>query len=77
MTYDGLGGQMRSTLIDNAKGGLIFLVVLGHYLEKSGGWSNQCLNAVLSTIYLFHMPAFVFLVGITTKRDRLRTRMQI
>ncbi len=69
------GQQLRNTLIDNTKGVLIFLVVLGHYLEKSNGWSNQYLSAILSFIYLFHMPAFVFLAGITAKPNQLGMRI--
>jgi len=66
---------MRNPLIDNAKGVLIFLVVFGHYLEAIDGWNIPYLGAILSTIYLFHMPAFVFLAGITAKRDRLAARI--
>lgn len=66
---------MRNPLIDNAKGVLIFLVVLGHYLEAVGGWDNPYLGAILSIIYLFHMPAFVFLTGVTAKKDRLGERI--
>lgn len=66
---------MRNHLIDNAKGVLIFLVVLGHYLERADGWQNPVLSIPLTLIYMFHMPAFVFLAGITAKQDRLGVRV--
>ena len=64
---------MRNPLIDNAKGVWIFLVVLGHYLEAVGGWDNLYLGAILSIIYLFHMPAFVFFGGYGQERPSWRT----
>jgi fucose 4-O-acetylase-like acetyltransferase len=45
--------------LDAAKGLLIFLVVMGHALP--GG------SAVTEFIYLFHMPAFVFISGVLTR----------
>ncbi len=56
----------RLILIDNTKGILIALTVLGHLL-------SQCLGKYLSTdvayvfIYLFHMPAFCLLSGFLSK----------
>jgi len=61
--------------VDNAKGVLIILVVLGHLLESVQGWENETLRAFLTLIYVFHMPAFVFLAGITSKQDRLVARL--
>ena len=52
----------RSVYWDNIKGLLIFLVVFGHLLfdlQKSA----PCLNTLVDSIYLFHMPAFVFISG--------------
>lgn len=66
---------MRIKLIDNAKGILIVLVVLGHYLEAFQGWGDQYFRVVLSVIYIFHMPAFIFLAGATAKQDHLRERI--
>ncbi len=68
---------MRDFRIDNAKGILIFLVVLGHFLESFGGWKNEVLHPVLVAIYMFHMPAFVFLSGVTAKCSRLVSRIAI
>jgi fucose 4-O-acetylase-like acetyltransferase len=61
------GFLMRDTKIDNAKGVLIVLVVFGHLLESSGGWANRLFSLVLTGIYMFHMPAFIFLSGMTAK----------
>ncbi len=45
---------------DNAKAILIFLVVFGHFLTAFKCVETEYLYKV---IYLFHMPAFVFLTG--------------
>lgn len=66
---------MRDHRIDNAKGILIFLVVLGHCLEAVQGWEHPIIKGLLTAIYMFHMPAFVFLAGITAKRDQLGRRV--
>ncbi|WP_325438079.1 acyltransferase family protein [Pseudomonas nitroreducens] len=66
---------MRDARLDNAKGVLIILVVLGHLLESVQGWGNETLRAFLTLIYVFHMPAFVFLAGMTAKQDRLGSRL--
>ncbi|MBO7226086.1 MAG: acyltransferase family protein [Bacteroidales bacterium] len=52
----------RDIYWDSLKGILIFLVVLGHTLEINlpDGSINR---AVYNTIYLFHMPLFVFVSG--------------
>ena len=69
-----MGADARDSRIDVAKGALIVLVVLGHFVEGSRGWGNELLSTawlsgptgeLLSVIYLFHMPAFVLLAGIT------------
>ena len=52
----------RSAYWDNIKGILIFLVVFGHLLfdlQKLAPF----LNTLVDSIYLFHMPAFVFISG--------------
>lgn len=52
---------------DNLKVFLIFLVVLGHFLipVTSRGKSLEC---AYYYIYLFHMPAFVFVSGFFSKK---------
>ncbi len=59
---------------DNAKLILIFLVVLGHFLETFLEQYPVC-ESVYGIIYLFHMPAFLFISGMFSKKtinaDRL------
>lgn len=63
----------RVYLLDNLKGLLIFLVVFGHSLElfKDDYFITQVLYVF---IYLFHMPAFVFVSGYFSKNlDKSRS----
>ncbi|MBU1109384.1 MAG: CapA family protein [Candidatus Riflebacteria bacterium] len=46
---------------DNAKGVLIFLVVFGHFLFPYRDIKG--VGVVFDLIYLFHMPAFIFISG--------------
>ncbi|UHA71869.1 acyltransferase family protein [Paenibacillus sp. 481] len=58
--------QQRDYLIDNCKGLLMFLVVLGHgleYLRKE----YELAEMMYVFIYLFHMPVFVFISGYLSK----------
>jgi fucose 4-O-acetylase-like acetyltransferase len=58
--------KTREYVFDNAKGFLIFCVVLGHMLEGNlTGVSKQ----LYILIYSFHMPFFVFLSGYFAKYD--------
>ena len=56
----------RNYLLDNIKGLLIFLVVLGHSMEL---YKDQFLlgKSLYIFIYMFHMPAFVFVSGYFSK----------
>lgn len=54
---------MRDTYLDSCKATLIFLVVLGHFLERMIGWNDPINHAMLGTIYFIHMPAFIFISG--------------
>lgn len=65
----------RDYRIDRAKGILIFTVVLGHLLARTSPWDSSALSAPMYLIYSFHMPAFVFLAGITAKSNRLPERV--
>lgn len=58
--------EKRNAYWDNAKTVLIFLVVLGHYLITMG-YKEDFAEAVYQWIYLFHMPAFVFVSGYFSK----------
>lgn len=57
-------GATRDPYLDNVKGALIVLVVVGHgvgqVLGAPGAWD------LYFTIYLFHMPAFVLVCGMLT-----------
>lgn len=63
----------RSDHIDAIKGGAIFLVVFGHFLEPYQ--AHGLIRMIFTAIYSFHMPLMVFLTGIFArpfieKRDR-------
>ncbi|MCG2622285.1 acyltransferase family protein [Arthrobacter sp. I2-34] len=67
--------RARSHRLDAAKGVLIVLVVLGHVLEAVASWAIPTTRLPLTAIYLFHMPAFVFLAGVTAKATHLLRRL--
>lgn len=56
----------RNTHIDNIKGLLILLAVLGHVVEPLTG-PQPYLYKFYAFIYIFHMPAFLFLSGYLSK----------
>ncbi len=56
----------RDFYFDNLKMVLIVLVVLAHGMEIISG---PVLGALYSLIYLFHMPAFIFVTGYFTKKQ--------
>ncbi len=58
---------MRDTYLDSCKATLIFLVVLGHFLERMIGWKDPIAHTLLGTIYFIHMPAFILVSGILFK----------
>lgn len=58
---------MRIAKWDNLKFGLIFFVVLGH-LSGVLNTDSSFLNSVELFIYTFHMPAFLFVSGLFSKR---------
>lgn len=63
---DYLKTQTRNYLIDNSKGLLIFLVVLGHSLEFIRK-DYELARFLYVFIYEFHMPVFVFISGYLSK----------
>lgn len=67
----------RNHRLDRAKGVLIFTVVLGHLLARASPWESDLLRAPMYLIYSFHMPAFIFLAGITAKSGRLAQRILV
>ena len=63
--------KQRSSYWDNMKGLLILLVVFAHVLDA---WIQNfsVVRLVYSTIYVFHMPAFVFISGYFGKSEKSR-----
>ena len=59
-------------MIDNARFILIVLVVLGHFLTTMQG--SPVLDVLYSWIYMFHMPAFVFLSGLVINAEAVTAR---
>ena len=56
---------MRNKSIDGAKFLLVALVAIEHILEVSRN-TNPVMNAAYRFIYLFHVPAFVYVSGIVS-----------
>lgn len=56
----------RNYWLDNTKFFLIFLVVIGHFLEPLIN-NNKIINYVYNFIYVFHMPLFIFITGFFSK----------
>lgn len=67
--------RSRDHRLDAAKGILIFMVVLGHIMAAVSSWEDELLRAFQTVIYSFHMPAFVFLTGITARSGRVVHRI--
>lgn len=66
----------RSSYWDNCKGFLIILVVFAHFLydlQAQHEWNTVLVNA----IYMFHMPAFVFVSGYFSKSENSRSLRSI
>ena len=51
--------------LDSLRGVLIILVVLGHILEA--GFNDPLAKMVWEVIYVFHMPAFLFVSGMLSR----------
>lgn len=65
----------RSPYWDNIKGILISIVVLGHFLWAYRGLGFA--SFLVNFIYLFHMPAFIFVSGFFSKSDHSRSRLSV
>jgi fucose 4-O-acetylase-like acetyltransferase len=65
----------RNAVVDNARFILIFLVVLGHFLEFFLG-NNEFFRSLYIGIYTLHMPAFAFLAGIYAPRKHTYSSLQ-
>ena len=58
--------QERDFRFDNLRLILIFFVVFAHFLEL---FNNEITLSIYKVIYMFHMPAFIFLTGRFAKFD--------
>ena len=65
---DKIENKHRSAYWDNLKGLLMFLTVFAHILFQLQSRS-QAVNATVDIIYMFHMPAFVFISGFFGKSE--------
>lgn len=54
--------QARDAWLDNAKIAILSLVILGHLLEHYRA-QNQAVHLIYNALYLFHMPAIIFIAG--------------
>lgn len=72
------GGGRREDYWDAVRGVLMFLVVLGHYFQMSLsrlGTGYHLIETLLCSIYVFHMPLFVFVSGLFSKNvERCRSK---
>ncbi len=59
--------QRRLILLDNLRGVLVILVVLGHVLER---FLTPKLQPLYFAIYSFHVPALAFLSGLCFRRGK-------
>src|SRR3954467_6618617 len=58
--------KVRTAYYDNAKFLLVFLVVLGHFIQ-SYIHDNKIIFTLYTAIFLFHMPAFILISGYFAK----------
>ena len=72
MTVGVIENKERSAYWDNIKGFLILLVVFGHVLYKLQA-TSPIINTTVDSIYMFHMPAFIFVSGYFGKSERSRS----
>lgn len=52
---------------DNLKGFLMIMVVMGHFVNQYAAHSTM-MRSITLFIYSFHMPLFIFLAGLFTKK---------
>ena len=65
----------RDSYFDSLKWGLIILVIYGHMISNNYYPGGSFGRAMYNTLYLFHMPLFVFLSGrFSQLNDRKRYR---
>ena len=70
--------KVRDNIWDNYKGILIFLVVYAHFLwEYSEKYKNTKIDYLVTFIYIFHMPAFIFCSGFFSQSTNSKSRQSI
>lgn len=60
--------KQRSVYWDNIKGLLMLLTVFAHILYQLQS-NSPAINSIVDYIYMFHMPAFVFVCGYFGKSE--------
>lgn len=60
-------GKKREPIFDNCKFFLILFVIVGHILETTDLQSSRLSKTIVTVIYSFHMPLFVFISGYFSK----------
>ena len=60
--------KQRSVYWDNIKGLLMLLTVFAHILYQLQS-NSSAINSIVDYIYMFHMPAFVFVCGYFGKSE--------
>lgn len=66
--------RQRDYKMDNFRLLLIFLVLMGHFMELFKG---ELTSSLYKIIYSFHMPAFLFLTGFFARFDRRKIVFQL
>ena len=67
---DNVNHKKRSAYWDNIKGLLMLLTVFAHILFQLQEKKSGTINTTVDLIYMFHMPAFVFVSGFWGKSER-------
>ena len=66
--------KVRYKVLDNYKGILIFLVVFTHFLYEYSLNNKETFSyKIVTYIYTFHMPSFIFCSGFLSKSDNSRS----
>ena len=68
--------RKRSPYWDNMKALLIILVVFGHFMYELEGQSKW-IGCLFDFIYMFHMPAFIFVSGYFSRSENSRSGRSI
>ena len=70
--------KVRDDLWDNFKGILIFLVVYTHFLwDYSQKYKYSTVYNIVTFIYIFHMPGFIFCSGFFSQSKNSKSKQSI